>query len=43
MSIVSSLSVKCLVDGVPFTGFIGLVWWFRGIRRSDTNPNLCNR
>jgi len=43
MSIVSSLSAKCLGDGVPFTGFMGLVWRFRGVRRSDTNPNLCSR
>ncbi len=43
MSGVYELSPRCLVDGVPFTGVMGLVWRFRGVRRSDRNPNLCNR
>jgi hypothetical protein len=40
---VSSLSPKCLADGIPFTGLMGLVWRLRGVRRSASNPNLCNR
>ena len=43
MSLVSQLSPSCLADGVPFTGLMGLVWWLRGVRRSEANPNLCNR
>jgi hypothetical protein len=43
MSVVSSLSPRCLADGVPFTGLMGWVWRLRDVRRSDTNPNLCNR
>ncbi len=43
MSGLSQLSLSCLVDHVPFTGFMGWVWRLRGVRRSDTNPNLCNR
>ena len=43
MSLVSQLSPRCLADGVPFTGLMGLVWWLRGVRRSEANPNLCNR
>jgi hypothetical protein len=39
----SRLSPRCLADGRPFVGFTGWVWWLRGLRRSDTNPNLCNR
>jgi hypothetical protein len=40
---VSPLSPTCLADGVPFTGLTGLVWRLRGVRRSEANPNLCNR
>jgi hypothetical protein len=39
----STLSAQCLADGIPFTGFAGWYWWLRGVRRSDSNPNLCNR
>ena len=42
-SMALSLSPRCLADGVPFTGLMGWVWWLRGVRRSDSNPNLCNR
>jgi hypothetical protein len=38
-----SLSPKCLADGIPFIGFRGWIWWLRGVRRSSSNPNLCNR
>jgi hypothetical protein len=40
---VVSLSSMCLADGMPFTGLAGWVWWLRGVRRSKSNPNLCNR
>jgi hypothetical protein len=43
MSVVASLSARCLADGMPFTGFMGWVWRLRGVRRSESNPNLCNR
>ena len=43
MSSVSQLSPRCLADGVQFTGLMGWAWWLRGVRRSDANPNLCNR
>ena len=43
MSLTSQLSPRCLADGVPFTGPMGLVWRLRGVRRSEANPNLCNR
>ena len=42
-STVSSLSPRCLSDGMPFTGLTGWLWWLRGVRRSASNPNLCNR
>jgi hypothetical protein len=38
-----SLSPMCLADGMPFTGLTGWLWWLRGVRRSASNPNLCNR
>ncbi len=34
---------RCLADGIPFTGLAGWLWWLRGVRRSASNPNLCNR
>ncbi|HEX9444914.1 MAG TPA: hypothetical protein VGA73_12375 [Candidatus Binatia bacterium] len=40
---ITSLAPMCLADGVPFTGLTGLWWRLRGVRRSDVNPNLCNR
>jgi hypothetical protein len=43
MSTASSLSLRCLADGMPFTGLAGWLWWLRGVRRSASNPNLCNR
>jgi hypothetical protein len=43
ISMTSAFSPICLADGVPFTGFLGFWWWLRGVRRSDVNPNLCNR
>ena len=39
----STLSPRCLADGIPFTGTAGWFWWLRGVRRSASNPNLCNR
>jgi hypothetical protein len=39
----SMLSTRCLADGIPFTGPPGWFWWLRGVRRSASNPNLCNR
>jgi hypothetical protein len=39
----STLSPRCLADGIPFTGPAGWFWWLRGVRRSTSNPNLCNR
>jgi hypothetical protein len=41
--LLSSPSPICLADGVPFTGLRGWLWWVRGVRRSASNPNLCNR
>jgi hypothetical protein len=43
VSTASSLSPRCLADGMPFTGLTGWLWWLRGVRRSASNPNLCNR
>lgn len=43
VSSVSSLSPKCLADGIPFIGLTGWMWWLRGLRRSASDPNLCNR
>src|SRR5438093_10529047 len=39
----STLSPRCLADGIPFTGPAGWYWWLRGVRRSASDPNLCNR
>jgi hypothetical protein len=39
----STLSPRCLADGIPFTGPAGWFCWLRGVRRSASNPNLCNR
>jgi hypothetical protein len=39
----STLSPRCLADSIPFTGPAGWFWWLRGVRRSPSNPNLCNR
>ena len=39
----STLSPRCLADGMPFTGAAGWFWWLRGVRRSASHPNLCNR
>ena len=39
----STMSLRCLADGIPFAGPAGWYWWLRGVRRSTSNPNLCNR
>jgi hypothetical protein len=39
----AALSPQCLADGIPFTGPAGWYWWLRGVRRSVSDPNLCNR
>lgn len=41
MTRILQLSPKCLVDMIPFTGIMGLVWRLRGVTRHDKNPNLC--
>ena len=27
-----TLSPRCLVDAIPFTGLAGWLWWLRGVR-----------
>ena len=37
------LSSSCLACTVPFRGPLGFITRLRGVRRSETNPHLCNR
>src|SRR5437870_4936477 len=34
---------RCQVCDTPLTGALGAVSWVTGVRRSRSNPNVCNR